>query len=805
MMLHTDAFNKNNKHKMQKDDYIKNSRGQHVAEDVLACFYENICYTPFIHFDEDDYEQGTDKLVSRKSNKLKTKNPSLDPAKKASGPVDPYSLIIDSKLDCLRPSIKESINLEDPYTYLGTLKAFDTLKIQSCIVNTGILEVISARSRPTAFETQATRDNPEESRPGVVQIQVIKVGLLWRKNAKRKKGRSPWQEWGAILTGSQLYFFKNSNWVRSLMYQYQTHQKSSGLGSPVVFKPSLPDFKPDALTKTDDAVALLDRSYNKHKNAFQLLRTGGEEEVFLADNEPELNEWISLINYTAAFRYAGVSIRAFDDNRIIRKQQVRMTRMNSTGTTATTKSGQVPQSIPAIDTEEVDMPKLNHALAARRRVMIVRIAEAEIALKEMHASLDAILRNARHLQVLAPIQSRTRETVIHSAAKMDAMLKWSRREIWKTRCYKEVLMADALDDSDDVIDESLKQGGLVEDDQEEGNVADQVAIGVTASNRPPQTPQLSFTPLNLSTPELGFMDDEVFRTPPETSRHSQSGLQAVPSLEDGSVTSSSQRSASIMSTVASTSTTRRPSLTPLSNTSGQDLDQVLHATVPVADGPRTPNAAGRTADTVQSQPATIATRIAENAVATPESSANKSRHRMSLHRSFRESQHEGSGSQRHRKARDSASTIRSELNGGGGASAEIGNKNDENTTGLERGKGSFIVHGKQASVITFGEDWNDERIRAQREGDRRRLADVAAEPVGPVASAEHAEPVQPAAGVDGVEMEHNLEQGPKTATSPMVHAKEDEAGMMADGGRGLAITNDATQDQQGSTLHYAAT
>ena len=53
MMLHTDAFNRNNKRKMQKQDYIKNTSGQHVSDDVLGCFYDNICYTPFVHYVEE--------------------------------------------------------------------------------------------------------------------------------------------------------------------------------------------------------------------------------------------------------------------------------------------------------------------------------------------------------------------------------------------------------------------------------------------------------------------------------------------------------------------------------------------------------------------------------------------------------------------------------------------------------------------------------------------------------------------------------------------------------------------------------
>ena len=63
MILHTDAFNPSNKRKMTREDYIKNARGQDVAEDILGCFYENICYTPFIHFDEDDFDAGSERLL----------------------------------------------------------------------------------------------------------------------------------------------------------------------------------------------------------------------------------------------------------------------------------------------------------------------------------------------------------------------------------------------------------------------------------------------------------------------------------------------------------------------------------------------------------------------------------------------------------------------------------------------------------------------------------------------------------------------------------------------------------------------
>src|SRR5947209_16219496 len=61
----------------------------------------------------------------------------------------------------------------------------------------------------------------------------------------------------------------------------------------------------------DDAVALLDAGYKKHKHAFLFIKHGGFEETFLANNEADMNDWIAKLNYAATFRTAGVRMRGF--------------------------------------------------------------------------------------------------------------------------------------------------------------------------------------------------------------------------------------------------------------------------------------------------------------------------------------------------------------------------------------------------------------------------------------------------------------------------------------------------------------
>ncbi|GAB7348734.1 hypothetical protein MBLNU459_g7469t1 [Dothideomycetes sp. NU459] len=727
MMLHTDAFNKNNKRKMQKQDYIKNTSGQNVSDDVLACFYDNICYTPFIHFDEEVDING-ERLLSFKPKKSKLKGTMPDPVRKNSGPIDPYALICDGKLDALRPSFKDTITMEDPYSYLGTARALDLRNLQRAFVNTGILQIISARSRPAAFESQATRDNPNEAPAGLVDLKITKVGLLWRKATKRKKARSPWQEWGAILTGSQLYLFKNITWMKSLMAQQHAHEKQ-GSSSPVIFKPAIQEFKPDALIKTDDAVALLDASYNKHKDAFTIVRHGGQEEILLAENESEMNDWIALINYAAAFRSAGVRIRGFIGGSDHDSNPRSLGRMDSTASIQTS-TGPVE-----ITQKQSISPQLaRQVMAARRQIMLQTVVESDREITDSSRNLDNMLRNARHLAILAPIQPKTREGVVHAAARMDAMLKWVRRDIWRTKCHRDILALD-LEENGESADKVLPSLSI--SPPPAGTVRrisgiQRLSSRTTVTLSPPQSPQspiaTSGRPRTMSSTE-GFLSGDVFKTPPEHAQQLQAGdswtlppldmdvaqsrsnggsaAQTMPrkhSTAGQSSTSSMQEVERHLSTAASDTPSRPGQLTPTPSHESREREALALA----RDGlTQTITATTASSASASSQAYNFA-----STTATPESSSKIKSGRRSLHRTLRDRDHEPSSIHRHRRGKESSSTVRS----------EGGDELVDGTPRLERTTGKFLVHGKQASVITFGGDWAKEKSRLERKSAARSQA-----------------------------------------------------------------------------------
>ncbi|GAB7364364.1 hypothetical protein MBLNU230_g4907t1 [Neophaeotheca triangularis] len=745
MMLHTDAFNKNNKRKMQKQDYVKNTRGQEVAEEVLACFYDNICYTPFVHYEEEVDING-ERILPFKPKRSKLKGAMQDGSKKPTGPVDPYNLLVEQKLDMLRPAIKDTITMEDPYNYLASNTKLDMKYLQRAFTHTGVLQIISARSRPAAYEAQVNDNLPSQAdtQAGIVDLKVTKVGVLWRKSTKRKKTRSPWQEWGAILTGSQLYLFKNANWVKGLQNQFKMHQKPGQPRVPVVFKPPLQEFKPDNLIKTDNAVALVDRTYNRHKYAFTFVRPGNENEVLLADDENELNDWLALINYAAAFRAAGVRVRGMVGGNE-EEQRSQDARHLDNAKSLPSATGPV-----TVKNRGLSPHLQRQVMTARRQIMAQKISESESDIDQSNKKLESMLRNARHLQILAPIAPRTREQVLMAAAQTDAMIQWTRRGIWRTKCHRDILSLDVEQDGVSTADLMGSSPPTRPDPLEATNHArglPRLSSKSGTGRSPPQSPSSASHTNRTSTSGSDHAFRDVFRTPPEsTTSPRQDQNWHLPPLQLD-VASPPEHRPSVASTLLSASTPRRSSLSQASSRSSLRTPNQRNSSEVSETPSRRPNSSANNLKPITPSPSASDTelRILTNnglnpdqvspnisrpsnldgtpptttanttgpSPSTPETSKRKSGGaRRSLQRTLRDahsSSHHHSHHRGHRKDKDSQGTVRS-------TSTTNGEDGAEGTPGLERATGRFILHGKQASVVQFdGSEWPSERMRLRRE------------------------------------------------------------------------------------------
>ncbi|KAI9802611.1 MAG: hypothetical protein M1833_001685 [Piccolia ochrophora] len=707
MLLQSDVFNKNNKRKMQKHDYIKNARTEAVSEDVLECFFDNICYTPFIRV-EDDLDINGERIVTHKARKPRFNRPSVDPIKGAiKGPVDPYTLILEQRLDVLRPNLKDVMYLDDPYSSLGTAASLDMKHLHRTFFRSGVLQIVSARSRPDAFKSPLTITNPQEAQAGLVDIKITKVGVLWRKDAKKKKGRSPWQEWGAILTGAQLYFFRNTTWAKNLLHQYDAHHKHGHASTPVLFKPPLDTFKPDALVSTDGAVALLDSSYKKHKNAFIFVRHGGFEETFLADSEADMNDWLSKLNYAATFRTAGVRMRAHIVGGAEGQPGKGVKRMDTNSSIHTAATAQSPST----ETGEKGDPQLpQQILLARRQIMFQKIKEADERLRDAQSQLDAQLRNARHLQILAPVQASTRAQIVLAAGRAAAQVKWIRMEVWRLRCHREIMMLDLMDEQKTTSDPYFRSQNLqaildshtTTADGQKPNLNRLDSKASALAQQP--TPSLSPRPPSRSSFKDKYGIDDSFLS--DLSRH-PSSRKGHASWELPPLSFENRPNARASgSTLAPGSPDRGSLVHQFSGSSGrQDLSVPL-SQEDVQLATRNSSLDGdeievlRDAGIADADPTTPETKRSKLAIdgdvhqelSAEAESTDKSKVRRSLHRTLREAHvpvHH-----RSKKGKETAGSLTDDA------------ASTNEVEGLARGTGSFTVHGKKASVINFGSDWH---------------------------------------------------------------------------------------------------
>ncbi|KAI0425204.1 hypothetical protein F5Y09DRAFT_322295 [Xylaria sp. FL1042] len=691
LILHTDVFNKNNKYKMQKADYLKNTRGEGIFDDVLECFYDNISYTPFIHLEDDAHPNG-DRVGSLRLKKKSVFPTAIaEPTKRSRDLLDPYTLILDGKLDILRPPLKDQIPLEEHYSYLGTANRLNLKELQKTFFKTGVLQIVSARSRPDAFMTEKTQNNPDAAHPGIVDIKVTKVGLLWRKEATKRRTRSPWQEWGAILTGAQLYFFRNASWVKNLLHQHEVHVKSGQDGVPLIFKPPLEHFKPDALMSTEGAVALWDSNYKRHKNAFVYVRHGGLEEVLLAQNEDDRNDWLAKLNYAAAFRTSGVRMRGVVGGNYEGQSRRAIRRLDSAGATQLI---QTPTGEVAINRSKIDHQMARDIFLARRTMMRQKIEEAEEKLEIAQKNLETQLRNARHILVLAPIQERTREQVCNSAAKIIAQLRWSRIDFWKLKCHRDVLAMDLAEERDmngDIRESSPEHPPVpLEPKGSNSIIAHEAKSSPVSSVSPPQCSESDLQP-DIQSPSL-----EVFHTPPssavtptpEDRPHSRFGNSSVRKTSLSSVASSKPATTSHLQEASASP--HRPGSNLLEEDSAEDKHErhMLEQTgLLELESSRTydrrPSSAYTTDDTLD--------RGKRSSVGgTDKDQSDRGKTRRSLQRTLRE----GAGHLSHHRSKK------------GKDSTSIGGVSDDSTRDdvLSRGVGSFTVHGKKASVINFGNE-----------------------------------------------------------------------------------------------------
>ncbi|CAE6537533.1 unnamed protein product [Rhizoctonia solani] len=284
MMLHTDAFNKSNKNKMTKPDYVKNTRMPGLPSEVLDYFFDNIVFAPFIFIEDATDVNGQRGFVDRGSVTPVSNPNSSGTLLSTRTKIDPYYIITQNLLDPLRVPTDPYVPPVSPLRYTGTANSLDAVQLRRVFASNSQLDIAGTGSEP-------------------VRIGVNKLGLLSRKDDLLEGGRRAasrkWRRWAVVLTGSQLLLFRETAWA--LLDPRQPSAETSSL-------------RPEEVVSLKDAIALYDVGYDKYTNVFRFILPTGRQQLLQAANEQDMNEWIARINYASALKSAGVRVREMTMN-----------------------------------------------------------------------------------------------------------------------------------------------------------------------------------------------------------------------------------------------------------------------------------------------------------------------------------------------------------------------------------------------------------------------------------------------------------------------------------------------------------
>ena len=236
-----------------------------------------------------------------------------------------------NELDPLRVDVESVIPLTNPYTFRGPmgdtnyeeihdkfLKARSAdLSMESSLVSPMFFNLSSPMLSPNSVNSDVT-----PAYPGCV-VKIVKVGVLNRKDVTMDGGKRAiarkWKGWGAIVTNSQLLFYRDATQVLNIQRQFE---KSADLPPPRFMLA-----RPDELWSLKNVLAVSDKSYTKvllyptriitgtkslpqRDRVFRFIMADGRQSLFQAESEEDKYEWVSCINYGSSFKTADVRMRS---------------------------------------------------------------------------------------------------------------------------------------------------------------------------------------------------------------------------------------------------------------------------------------------------------------------------------------------------------------------------------------------------------------------------------------------------------------------------------------------------------------
>lgn len=459
VMLHTDYYNVNNKKKMTKEEFVKNTRidtdetisTSFLTKELLEYLYDNIVYTKFVKSHDFSKQQPPAQAVYSLPKKLfsSTSSTNLEamnnPHRTSSSSqlrsssfssttsqifsstpvVDPYQVIIADQLDSLKLDL-DPVNFRNPFE-----NSFDDFLKEELLnsvrgqlqKNQGVFIRYNKDCNWLTSKTEIHFNNPDEVEYGKrVLLKVIKVAEIFREetvvNSKfftiGTTSRIIWKKYYGFLTTCGFFLFDTINFL-SIAEREKIANGDFG-DKPFVIDIYL-DFILRSSLKYSINGLFACPTKDDEKETFQIFSTN-KREMFATNTYEEMSSWISSINYIAA-----------------------------------------------LDSCFIDTPiENNHEVAPLRSITIEdKISKLEKNKAASIIRIEYFLKIIQHIETLTPFSQRTREHLINHYKSISIKIDWLWYEIERNLVYTNILRHElSLDDKHSLRTNDEQQSFLEE-------------------------------------------------------------------------------------------------------------------------------------------------------------------------------------------------------------------------------------------------------------------------------------------------------------------------------------------------------
>lgn len=428
MLLQTDHFNTSNKHKMTKEEFIKNSRvsdgsvtdNSFLGKELLEYFYDNITYTKFITQSLLMQPQPQPlyllpKMIFNSNSSLnlealstqRTRQRSVSVSstasqffQTASNSSDPYVLMATDQLDTLKLPLKPLENF-NPFTN-NSMHAVTNEYLQHVTNTLRSGNAIYVRfNKDCNWLTGKTEiSTSEESEPTeMVCVRVLKIAEIWKEE-----------------TVSNKFLTMGNYGVKVVSKRYFGILTMCGL---LLFE-SL------AFMNVDDRERVLSGEDNKSEPFF-----------ITVDNDNSLSRCLKLpLNGLFACpcpKEEGHAFNVFSKNK---------REMFSCPTLEAMSDWVLAINyVAAIDMCQICYEPLNREVVPIRNIKIEdKLKKLNAQIPNSRAKIDEILKLQKHVQLATPFSPKTRENLMAYFQSLNIRLEWLWYEIERNQVYMNLLL-----------------------------------------------------------------------------------------------------------------------------------------------------------------------------------------------------------------------------------------------------------------------------------------------------------------------------------------------------------------------------